>query len=94
MKKNLRIFLAVAALSGIINCFVVEPAIAVQEETVCLSDDGHDCCFVCCSFNHQILQSSSASFSPSMGLSGFVSSSSPVRPDVPVKTIFHPPLFR
>lgn len=94
MKKNVRVLFVLMALSGMMNCFLLEPALAAQEETVCLSDDGCDCCFVCCSFSHQILQKTVVPFNPSMNISVFIPSSIPVPQDIPASSIFHPPLLR
>ncbi len=94
MKKGLRVFFALFTLLGAMNCFLLEPVLAVQEEAVCLSEDGCDCCFVCCSFNHQILQSAGVPFSPSMGVFDLIPLSSEIHLDTPASSILHPPLAR
>lgn len=92
MKKTIRLLLTLIALTGTFNCFVLEPALAFQEETVCVTPDGCDDCLVCCSFSHQLLPSSDAPFTHIHRVSVFIESNSVTRFDSPSFSIFHPPL--
>ena len=52
-KKAIIIFLAFVALAGIINCMVVEPALAYKEDSAVAGQDEAHCCFICHSAHHQ-----------------------------------------
>ncbi len=92
MKKSFHILFALVALLGIVNCLVLEPALAFQKETVCASDDGCDDCFVCCAMNHQILPSPAIQFLPVNAVSRYIPASFSISLDSPSFSIFHPPL--
>ncbi len=92
MKKGLRVLFAVIALFGIMNCFVLEPALAAHQEISCTSDDGCDDCFLCCSFHHQLVPSTPVQFSPVSPVSAFIETAAITPIDAPSFSIFHPPL--
>lgn len=92
MKKGLRILFAFIALLGMANCFVLEPALAAHEESVCVSPDGCDDCLVCCSFNHQIIPVTVSGLAPMHAISPFIEINSLTRFDSPSFPIFHPPV--
>jgi len=92
MKKGFRSILALFVLLGIMNCFILEPALAAHEETTCLMNDGCDDCFVCCSLSHQTIPPAVIPFEPLNTLSSYVDSSSTMLLESPTFSIFHPPL--
>lgn len=92
MKKHLRLFLALFAVMGILNCFVLDPALASHHHEVCVSDDGCGDCFVCSALNHQTFPAMSFEFSPESLVSALVAQSAVVVSDPPSSSIFHPPL--
>ncbi len=92
MHRNVCFLFAFIALMGMINCFILEPALAGHEETVCMTPDGCDDCMVCCSFNHQIIPSITVPFSPIHEISLFIETDSVTHLDSPSFSIFHPPL--
>lgn len=92
MKKTIRILFSLIALAGVINCFLLEPALAFHEDAVCVSPDGCDDCLVCCSFNHQAIPLVTDPFTHAHQVSVFIEMSLFTRFDSPSFSIFHPPL--
>jgi hypothetical protein len=92
--KRLFIFLfAFLALTGIINCTLLEPAFAYKEDTAaCASDNDSDCCFICCTMHHQWLSPAGASVYHRLVLSdNLLALPFTVQMDPPLGSIFHPP---
>jgi len=82
-------------LVGILNCVVVEPALAQFQEhhATAAAEEGGHCDFICHSFHHQWIATSPNALihepSPSQSL---VSERFYGSPEPPLRNIFHPPL--
>jgi hypothetical protein len=92
-KKTFLLALAFIALAGIINCMVIEPAFAYQEdETACQTESETHCCFICNSAQHQWISSVPTLVAHQMVRSDKFSFSQTDYPgDPPLRAIFHPP---
>lgn len=92
-KKIFLVLIAIVALVGILNCVMIEPALAYKEDPAASQTDKAHCCFICHSSHHQWIASSISSDFPYLVLTG-----SPVLQelqfliDPPAGSIFHPPL--
>jgi hypothetical protein len=92
-KKTFLLALAFVALAGIINCTVIEPAFAYQEdEAACQTENEAHCCFICSPAQHQWISSTSA-LAPHQMIRAdrfsFPQTDYPIDP--PLRSIFHPP---
>ena len=92
MKKSIRILLALIALFGMADCFVLSPAVASHKEELCVTPEGCDDCFICCFFKHPIIISIIVPLPPMDQTSVFIETASVRLLDSPSFSIFHPPL--
>ena len=93
MKRILIGLIAFVALAGMLNCVVLEPAHAYNEDKV-VSDtsDDSECCFFCCSVHYQWLPSTpSLKVLTRLFAMLFIPSAFSFTPDPPTGSIFHPP---
>jgi hypothetical protein len=91
LKKHLWI-LAVVALLGFVNCVLVEPAFACNEDAADCSMPECHCCLTCNSAAHQWVapQSFEGLDIPDL-INGINVSSAEIPVDPPLGSIFHPP---
>lgn len=92
-KKAVLIIIAFVALVGILNCVMIEPALAYKEDPAASQTDEAHCCFICHSSHHQWIVSSISSDFPYLVLTGpTVLQELQFLIDPPAGSIFHPPL--
>ncbi len=93
MKKTFVVIFGLMALMGMMNCFLLEPALAVKEQFSLDQTEDSDCCFLCCSTHHQWVSPLSLDFLPSLFQSAdVVPSNLSLYSDPARGSIFHPPL--
>lgn len=94
MKKPAFFLLAILALAGILNCFVIEPAFANKDAVMHIeSTDETDCCLIHCSMCQQWVVSAHLMFIHDVRLLDTSALESILSdPDSPPVSIFHPPL--
>ena len=95
MKKTFWFLFIFAALAGILNCALIEPAFACKDEIPHSDSEETECCFIHCSMHHQWAPSSSTVLLHQTAFSGnYIPAASTFRVDSPIEPIFHPPLAR
>ena len=96
MKKHVLVLLAFVALFGVINCALLEPALAYQEDKAASTEtQTSDHCLLCCSAHHQWIPTSSTELITNNHQSSqFASFRLTFHTDPAIGSIFHPPLVR
>src|SRR3989338_3068257 len=96
MKKHVLVLLAFVALFGVINCTLLEPALAYQEDKATSTEtQTSDHCLLCCSMHHQWISQSSSEFAINNHQSNqHIPLHFDLHSDPAIGSIFHPPLAR
>jgi hypothetical protein len=94
MKKHILVLFAFVALFGSINCALLEPALAYQEDKVASTETKtSDHCLFCCSTHHQFVPASSTElFVNHPQSSEFIPFRLAPHSDPAIGSIFRPPL--
>lgn len=94
MKRLPITFIALVALFGVINCMVIEPALAQLDSrhTEFAGEENGHCDFICHSSHHLWnVDSSDAAINQSLQSLGSITLTFTEEPDPPLSSIFHPP---
>ena len=85
--------IAFAALVGIFNCVLIEPALAYQEDSALSQDNEAHCCFLCSSMYHQWVSPGHSPDTPAILASdAIIPSNLSLHIEPFPDSIFHPPL--
>ncbi len=92
-KKIVLTLIALITLAGIINCVLIEPALAYKDDPAVSQQEETHCCFICHSMHHVWISPEGSATIPSvLPALGALYLSFVLRIDPPVGSIFHPPL--
>ena len=96
MKRTILFIFSLVALIGILNCVLIEPAFAYQDQAAHPEyNEDSDCCFIHCATCHQWVPSTPLTVTHNVQpLDVSIPESPSFHPDSPVGAIFHPPIAR